>query len=384
MKKLGVNPPMQILWRMEHRLNPGALADMHSRISVGPLNSRMLGAQFPLARPVWTPHEQGTALTISESEIDVSGLLDWADAACRVPLDAHGGRGWSLSATNLSDGTAAVSLTCSHALTDGQGAVSAMVLATNRVPYSAPAIGPTVTADIVDALTGGARAFGRLTAARAIHRITAFAPDLASLNSKRPTAAPVRGRLAVSVHTDRLHDAAAAAGGNTTSLLLSMAANVLRTARGSDRPERPFSVAIPMSFRRPGDLLSSNMVGMATVSLKYQASRYTDLAMIRDLSRTAFKRVKYGQHLTGYPRSDAALSNLGSMPLATRDAFGPATMVLFRTVSGSADGEGRLNCFALESGDIVSLAFQSSGVQVERDIVGAELNAWGIDVLSWW
>lgn len=389
MKQLGVNPPVQLLWRLTGPLDPDAVKRVHGTLAGGPLNRRMTEARLPLARPMWTDRGQADMRPprISSSAIAPAEVLDWADAACRTELDAHEGRGWELSAADVADGTSVVSLVGSHALTDGQGLISAVTLAARGVVPVRTLSRSSLRADVADIVTEGAKTRARLAIARLNNR---FGQDPVAavrgiLTPARPIAGdvlPVRSRLAVTVATADLERVASARGGSTTGLVLAMTANVLRGARGA--AEGPFTVGLPVSLRRPDDLESSNMVGIATVELESHVGRYTELAEIRRRCKAAYAGVGAGQHLTGYPRSDAALSNAGEMPEQTKDAFGPALGVLFRTVSGGGGSLGRMNCFVLRTGETVSVGYQSTGVAVGRDLVEAELDAWGVAATHWW
>jgi hypothetical protein len=392
MRRLGVNPPIQLLWRVEQPLDADLLGKVNENLASGPLNRRLRDSRLPLARPVWVPHDAARPVQIAAGALDRDDVMDWADAACRVGLDAHAGHGWQLSATEVADGTSIVSLVSSHALADGQGAIGAVTLAARgayvRAPKPTP---PSLLADFVDAVSGGAHAYGRLEIARRrapFEGRSLFGGLRASLGKPVPPGAggppSVRGRVGVTVSAQAFEEAARAAGGSPTGLALAVTANGLRAARGRAGGNEPFVVALPVSFRRPNDLESSNMVGIASLRLDPQEGRYTDLSEIRKRSKVAYGGVGYGQHLTGYPTSDAALSNVGEIPAEAKDAFGTASAVLLRTVSGGGGPPGRMNSFVIKSGQALTLAFQSAGVAVAREHVGDELTAWGLAAQHWW
>ncbi len=387
MQQLRVQPPVQLLWRVRGRPAPEALRKFHANLAQGPLNRRMRAARLPLARPVWERHTDCAPLRVSPRTIAAEEVMDWADAACRVDLDAHAGRGWELSAAHVADGTSVVSLVGSHALTDGQGLIGAATLAAREAARQWRSGQPSLVDDLTDVVTEGLWTYSRLALSRLRDKV-AEVPATAGrmLLGRSPQAAgaaPVRSRLAFTVSAAEAERVAESGGGSVTGLMLAMTANILRAARGTTEEGGPFTVGLPVSFRRPDDLESSNMVGIATLRLDGLRGRYTDLAHIRRLSKAVYAEV-VGRHLTGYPQTDAALSNAGEMLPEARDAFGPALGVLFRTVSGAGGPPGRMNCFVLRAGATVSIGFQSAGVSVGQGLVEAELDAWGMAPTHSW
>ncbi|WP_424184805.1 hypothetical protein ACOBQX_23325 [Actinokineospora sp. G85] len=381
MRRLGVNPPVQLLWRLAGPLDATLVRQVHAALAQGPLSRRLAEARLPLARPLWTRSPLAHPPRIDRGPLAPHEVLDWSDTACRTELDAHGGTGWELAAANVTDGTSVVSLVGSHALTDGQGLLAAVTLAVSGhvSPGSARA---SIMDDALDLLGEGGRTLARLELARLRARVPRPGAMPARTGKAALAGPPVRSRLAVTVAAADLQRVAEAGGGSPTGLALVMTANILRAARGA--AEDPFVVALPVSFRRPGDLESSNTVGMATVSLDARSGRHACLAEVRRRCKAAYASQGARRHLTGYPTADAALSNAGAVPPETANAFGPSLGVLFRTVSGGGGAPGRMNCFVLRSGETVSIGFQSAGVTVGRDLVEAELAAWGITAGHWW
>jgi hypothetical protein len=387
MQQLRIDPPVQLLWRVQGRPAPEALRKFHVNLAQGPLNRRMRTARLPLARPVWERHTDCSALRVSPRTIAPEDVMDWADAACRVDLDAHAGRGWVLSAAHIGDGTSVVSLVGSHALTDGQGLIGAATLAARETARQWRSGQPSLVDDLTDVVTEGMWTYSRLALSRLRGKVADVPATAARMllgrSRQADGAAPVRSRLAFTVSAADAERVAESGGGSVTGLMLAMTANILRAARGTTESGGPFTVGLPVSFRRPDDLESSNMVGIATLRLAGLRGRYTDLAHIRRLSKAVYAEV-VGRHLTGYPQTDAALSNAGEMLPEARDVFGPALGVLFRTVSGAGGPPGRMNCFVLRAGGTVSIGFQSAGVSVGHGLVEAELDAWGLAPTHSW
>ncbi|MFI8909549.1 hypothetical protein ACIGV8_29090 [Streptomyces albidoflavus] len=387
MRQLRVDPPVQLLWRVPGRPDHEALRTLHTSLAEGPLNRRMRTARLPLAHPVWEGHTGCAPLRVSSRAVAPETVLDWADAACRAELDAHAGRGWELSAAPVSDGTFVVSLVGSHALTDGQGLIGAATLAARRTARQWHSGQPSLVDDLTDVVTDGLWTYSRLALSRLRVKAASVPATAARVLLGRTEqgggAAPVRSRLAFTVPAAEADRVARNGGGSVTGLMLAMTANILRAARGTTDAGRPFTVGLPVSFRRPDDLESSNMVGIATLRLDGLRGRYTDLVEIRRLSKAVYAEAA-GRHLTGYPQTDAALSNAGEMLPEARDVFGPALGVLFRTVSGAGAPPGRMNCFVLRAGATVSVGFQSAGVAVGPGLVEAELDAWGITPAHAW
>lgn len=166
MQQLRIDPPVQLLWRVQGRTAPEALRKFHANLAQGPLNRRMRTARLPLARPVWERHTDCSALRVSPRTIAPGEVMDWADAACRADLDAHAGRGWVLSAAHVGDGTSVVSLVGSHALTDGQGLIGAATLAARETARQWRSGRPSLVDDLTDVVTEGVWTYSRLALSR--------------------------------------------------------------------------------------------------------------------------------------------------------------------------------------------------------------------------
>ncbi|WP_194834413.1 hypothetical protein [Nocardia sp. XZ_19_369] len=380
--------PMQLLWRVTGPVSHDLLAVMHRNLLAGPLNRQVRFARVPLARPIWSPSTQANPVRVSPVALRATEILDWADDAAAVDLDVVGGRGWELTAAAVDDGTSIVSLVCSHALTDGQGLLAALLLAAhNEYPVALGAVGrPTITADVMDAVHGGIRDHGRLVilwakAFRAAHRKRGNA--LAPMGTDdRSESVPVRSTVAVQVDTNAIDRIAAMHGGTATSLMLAITANVARRVRGEVGAGDALSVAVPVSLRVPGDQALSNVMAIATVVFEVQDARYTDLADVRQRSKLAYARVSARD--TGLAHSDAGYSTVGVLPAEVREAFGPALGVIGRATSDSGLRPGHVFAFTGWGDGTTSLWFQATGIQLDRSIVTDEFDAWGLAVIRWW
>ncbi|GAB2721378.1 hypothetical protein GCM10027089_51620 [Nocardia thraciensis] len=136
---MGTPIALQGLWRTADQVEPKVLERVHSALRSGPLGRRVVRPRLPGARPYWRANDRAHPLRIAELPIPQAGLLDWADAQ-GFDLDPEFGPGWRLAAARVDGGGSIVSLTCSHALADGRGLVTAVDLAlTGVVPEAGAA-----------------------------------------------------------------------------------------------------------------------------------------------------------------------------------------------------------------------------------------------------
>ncbi|MFC9435372.1 hypothetical protein [Nocardia sp. NPDC057030] len=311
--------------------------------------------------------------------------MGWVDAACAVDLDVAGGHGWELAAAEVNGGTSVVSLICSHALTDGQGLMAALVLAARNEHRAGLGVTgrPSIAADVADAMRGGIREHARLVRMQAKANRAARSAgynDLATMPPGRRIAPDLmRTTVAVQVGTESIERIATKHGGTATGLMLAITANVARRASGE---VDALSIAVPVSLRGQNDMESSNVMAIATVDLDAQRGRYTDLPDLRQRSRIAYARVSAGD--SGLIHTGAGFSSVGVFPAEARMAFGPTLGVIGRAVSDSGLRYGHVFAFAIWGDGTTSLWFQATGTCLCRSAIQGEFEAWGVDVVRWW
>ncbi|MFE9575447.1 hypothetical protein ACFYO1_03605 [Nocardia sp. NPDC006044] len=366
-------------------MNHDILAKFHTGLLAGPLNRCVQFGRVPFARPVWSPSAGGNPVRVSTYSLQETEIMGWVDAACAVYLDVIGGHGWELAAAEVNGGTSVVSLVCSHALTDGHGLMAAVVLAARSEHRAGLGVAgrPSIAADMADAMRGGIREHARLIRmqARANRAArSAGGDDLARMPCERKRVPDLmRSTVAVQVGTESIERIATKHGGTPTGLMLAITANVARRTSGE---VDALSVAVPVSFRVPNDMESSNVMAIATVDLDAQCGRYTDLADLRQRSRIAYTRVSAGD--SGLIHTGAGFSSVGVFPAEARMAFGPALGVIGRAISDSGLRHGHVFAFAIWGDGTTSLWFQATGTHLYRSAINDELEDWGLDVVRWW
>lgn len=383
--RLGLRMPMQLVWRVNGPVNHDMLAKFHCGLLAGPLNRRVQFSRVPFARPVWSPSTSGNPIRVSTHPLRETEVMGWVDAVCGVDLDVAGGHGWELAAAEVDGGTAVVSLVCSHALTDGHGLMAALILAARNEHRAGLGVAgrPSFAADVADAMRGGIREHARLVRmwanANRAARSTGYNALVSPPTDRRVVPDLMRSTVAVQVATESVERIATKHGGTTTGLMLAITANVARHTRGG---ADALSIAVPVSFRAPHDMESSNVMAIATVDLDAQVGRYTDLADLRRRSRVAYARVSEGD--SGLTHTGAGFSSVGVLPVEARGAFGPTLGVIGRAISDSGLRHGHVFAFAIWGDGTTSLWFQATGTYLDRSAIKGEFDAWGVDVVRWW
>jgi len=247
-KGAGLPSVMQGLWRTDDRVDATLLLSLHDVLSEGPLGRRVVRSRVPGARPRFEPSTHVYPLRYPPAPIDDADLLVWADERADVNVDPELGPGWCLAATHLKSGGTAVSLVCSHVLTDARGFVAAVADALADRPRRPE---PHHASDLRDALQLIGRVGKGLRGVRYTRR-----------TETRPTPHPVHERprtAIVDVDATAWTAAATAAEGTPNSLLLAVSAGVARRSG----LKGPLSISIPVD-ERDGDTVSNGvaMVGV--------------------------------------------------------------------------------------------------------------------------
>jgi hypothetical protein len=322
-----------------------------------------------VARPYWTRSTYRYPLTVDPDPVPANQVMQWADRqAAAATLDLAAGRGWALSAANLDNGDSIASIVVSHAITDGQGSLAAVDLAARAdLSHTVPDHQrPTLRDDLVDATTGGARAYLRTVLLTALLRARAtrdllMPKRLASGTDRRAEIAGPPPAVAVAISTDQLRDIAAAHGGTTTGLITAIAANVVHSVH--HYRARTLRLALPVSVRESGDPTAGNKVASAEYELDLlEGARYTDLGEIRRRSKAAYAAAvtPSGPSRRGL---DVLISNVGLMSPHAIDAAGSTRAVAARAVmsqfpGAARDGKEPIMVFAVHSPETIYLTFQ--------------------------
>lgn len=241
---------MQGIWRTDATVDSTLLLSLHDVLSEGPLGRRVVRSRVPGARPRFEPSPHSYPLRYRPEPIDDSEVVAWADERAEIDVDPEHGPGWSLAATRLTSGGTALSLVCSHVLTDAQGFIDAVADALADRPRRPES---RHVSDLRDALQMLRRVGRGLRNVRYTPR-----------TETPPKPRPVRKRprtVVLDVDTEAWKTVADKEGGTPNALLLAVAAGVARRA-GVPAPVR---ISIPVDSRNEDTV--SNGVSMARIAV---------------------------------------------------------------------------------------------------------------------
>lgn len=317
---LGLPTVMQGLWRTDDTVGAPLLISLHDALSQGPLGRRVVQPRVPGARPRFEPSTVSYPLRYSPEALAADGILPWADAQTEIDVDPAHAPGWSLSAANTAAGGTAVSLVCSHVLTDARGLITAV---TDALAGRVQRPSDDRASDLRDAL----RLVGRVgKGLRHVHRRrgTDDTPP------PRPVRKPPRTAL-IDVDADAWDSAAEAGHGTANSLFLAIVGGIARRAGIA----YPLRIAVPVDTRDTGS--DSNHVTMTSVVLDSDDTPAT----IRTKATRAYRKPResapYGipdeilqlvpdrlaaRLAKGAGERDLLCSNIGRAPQSL-DTFGP-------------------------------------------------------------
>ncbi|MDH2456733.1 hypothetical protein QDW14_09680 [Corynebacterium bovis] len=324
------------------RVDDAAVAELGAALRRGRL-ARLVRRSHGPTRDRWVYDAGAGLVRTGLPTVPAGGEGQWIRDQLRLRLDSVAGPAWALTTAPTADGGRLVSLSFSHVIADGRGAVTAVVEAlTGREAEAAlPAgPGPTVAASLRDAASlvgdaavsavrlvrsslragrggtgeggaaeggaaeggateGGAAEVAPHTAAPSSVPAAAGAADDTAADASTPrTDSPAAHpgllpTIAVEVDGPRFAAAAAAAGGTTNTLFAAVTLGVLaasgRVADGATVP-----VSLPVSLRGDHDL-RANATSGATAHVVVSPDRYTDLTPIRAASKAGFRRITAGE-----------------------------------------------------------------------------------------
>ncbi|MDN8579360.1 hypothetical protein [Corynebacterium bovis] len=318
--------------RARHGARPvddAAVAELGAALRRGRL-ARLVRRSHGPTRDRWVYDAGAGLVRTGLPTVPAGGEGRWIRDQLRLRLDSVAGPAWALTTAPTADGGRLVSLSFSHVIADGLGAVTAVVEAlTGREAEAAlPAgPGPTVAASLRDAaslvgdaavsavrlvrssLRAGRGGTGDDSAGEAAPRTAASpsvpaaagdagesgAADASTPRTDSPAAAHpgLLPTIAVEVDGPRFAAAAAAAGGTTNTLFAAVTLGVL-AASGRVADGETVPVSLPVSLRGDHDL-RANATSGATAHVVVSPDRYTDLTPIRAASKAGFRRITAGE-----------------------------------------------------------------------------------------
>lgn len=423
----------QVLWRLDDPYDAERLRDLAGHLAAGALHRRVVRARVPGARHVWAPAATLPVLDLQTAPVPVGGVAAWAQTQADVPLDPARGRAWRLSAADVRDGGAVVSLTCAHAVADGAALIDAVVrAATHADPVAVPEPERGVRALVADAADAAGQtaavarwAWARVRKVVRDRRTAGAAPTAGDVADPGPAPRPAPPRpavddaawrapvLHVELPSERVAEVAAERGGTPNTWFVAFLARLVHAT--GRFPGEPVPVALPVATRGPDDpRANSTKIARVTVPADVLAAR--DLGWVRAAAKEAYAAVGEAEpgaapvplelvqmlpdalvHRLPQPPVAAALaSNLGKPPAGYTQAAGGAVRAV-ATLShyqGATAGElraagGGLVAFCTTVGPTTTLSVAAldpdrvPDAATLRRLVLAEAEAWRLTAVPW-
>lgn len=409
---LGSSRIVQVLWRL-----PGPVPDdeLHAewhRLDRGLLSRTAVKGAVPAARRKWVTASNTQELVIDHTPLTPATALAWADAQARAPLPAGSTRLWRLAAAPYADGSL-VSLTVPHFRSDGLGLLRAIA---TRTPAHQPhdsdltdALGQTTRA-----LTGTASWLLRRPRRSRLEVLRALASLSAPRQEPRPASEPRYFNTAiVTAEAEAWQDAARRHHGTDNTLLLEIAANLVRTHVPRTH-RQDVHVGIPMSLRHSVRDEQANALVVVPLSLPGGTANHEDLQPTRHATRTLLQhsglhsatlvpealwhllppRAAAALKTPGAQQTDVVASNFGRADRGVIDFAGrTADSLALRTmnVPGLLPDRARLRASLclVQSGRQMTVTVTGmpdhfgDSVHLEH-LVSEEFAAWGVPVQPWW
>jgi diacylglycerol O-acyltransferase len=417
---LGSARVIQLLWRFPEPVSRGMLEAEWHRLDEGRLSREAVPSRVPGARRKWVSVANAEPLHVSPRPLAEAATADWIDQQVRVPLPGGSGKLWRLAAAPCAGGML-VSLTVPHFRCDGLGLFAA-VGTHPGAPSRRPPFAVVRDSDLGDAaaqIGGALRGLGQTLATPAgRRRLAAAAPRATGAATPPvPAAGGSRPRFFTSVIIDvdarSWEERAAANGGTVNSLLLQVAANLVRTKVPRD-PRADIEVGIPVSLRESAADERANALVVVPLTVPGGTVRHGDLEPARRATKELLRDT--GGHSAtlvpeplwhllpagwagalkapGAQQTDVVASNFGTVPdTVTHFAGSGAGAVALRTmnVPGLVPGRARLRAslVLLRSGDRMTMTVTGSpdcfgGEASLGRQVSDELAAWGLRGRPWW
>lgn len=262
LRATGQEAVMQIVWIYERPVDLDAIRGFHEHIGYGLLGRRIERSALPFGRHRWV-----SALG-PQSELDFAAprpraeLGRWIDERSTMPLDPEYGPAWHVGVLPMSDGSTAVSIVISHCVSDGGGALAAMVNAIHRrrldfgyPPPKSRTRAAALRADLRDTVRGLPEV-GR-TLVEAARQALRRRDELTASGATKPVVTGPDHQVFTPSATVRIalsdwDRRAGELGGNGHSLVAGFVAKLAEQI-GRVGPDGMVTLNIPQGDRRPGD-----------------------------------------------------------------------------------------------------------------------------------
>ncbi len=262
LRATGQEAVMQVVWIYERPVDLDGVRRFHEHIGHGLLGRRIERSALPFGRHRWV-----SALG-PQSDLDFAEprpraeLGRWIDERSTMPLDPEYGPAWHVGVLPMTDGSTAVSIVISHCVSDGGGALQAMVNAIHGrrldfgyPPPAARTRGRALRADLRDTVRGLPEV-GR-TLVEAGRQALRRRDELAKSGGAKPVVTGPDHQVftpsaTVCVKLDDWDRRAAELGGNGHSLVAGFVAKLAQQI-GRVGPDGNVTLNIPQGDRLPGD-----------------------------------------------------------------------------------------------------------------------------------
>ncbi|MPQ97099.1 hypothetical protein GB931_03985 [Modestobacter sp. I12A-02628] len=276
------------------------------------LGRRVVRPRVPGARLRWAPAADLPPIRFEPDELSVPELMALMEEEASQQIDPAATAGWRMAAARTADGGSMVSLWVNHAYGDARALLThGFGGGSSTVPQQAPVRGwrADTVEELGDVVTrvrhglGGTVRLGRevavaLARPSATGDLQRLSPTIAAVRSRNQGVGARSGRRLMALTRVRAADwdgVAQARGGSGNTLLLSVLANLLRTARLSrgDTVDGPLRILLPVDLRhqRPQgqhDVTANAVVG-ALVVLPGGTPQHGSIADVRVATKRAIE-----------------------------------------------------------------------------------------------
>lgn len=293
---LGRGPVMQYTWVYRRPIDMAGLRRFHANLAGTLLGRRIETSPLPVGRHRWVASAGQSWIDLSPETRQRSEVWDFADEHVALPIDPGTGPGWRLGVQPLTDGGAAVSLTASHSVVDGQGFSMAIADAVNGVDrdlgYPPPGSRPRRTAlredgvAVLRAVPSMGRAIAATVAVARSERadLASSFQTMAQLPPAGDDSPIVAPNVSAFVAIDEWDRIANSLGGTSNSLFAGLAAR-LGARLGRRNTHGLVKLSWPVSERRPGDTRANALIATHMTADPDAVTR--DLAGVRAAMKQA-------------------------------------------------------------------------------------------------
>ncbi|WP_328857294.1 hypothetical protein OG579_19500 [Williamsia herbipolensis] len=250
----GAEVVMQGVWRFAEPIAPDDLADLHRLLAASDLTRRVATSPVPFARRSFVADAIVAPLRVDPEPVAPHDVVAWADDRAAAGFDVDRGPVWEIAVRPVTDGGSAVTVSCSHVVTEGLGLIGvarAALAGSDPSAVRTPTTPPRLRDDVIDALllwvhvvVGVVRSLARTVTDPQVRTELLAAARPPSRPAAAPSGPPVREVHAVldvdAAHWDQF---VADSGATSTAVATALAADLVREVRGPG----PVEVAIPMS-----------------------------------------------------------------------------------------------------------------------------------------